>query len=301
MKLSIAVITMNRAEQLIRALQSCVNCVLPSDTEFVIVDNASTDDTRLVVKDFFSTNNFPYKYEYEKENLGVGGGRNRAFEMTDGDIAYFLDDDAIIAPSSRESFFVEPLRLFEKYAEVASITTRIYDELIGEDRTVFYSKKNHLKEMSDIFMYLGGSHFLRKCVFSKPLYLDIKYGMEEIVPSVQCMNLGMYNCYLPTISIIHQPKVNKWVNDSQVAKSIAMTYNVNVLCSKKLLYPLCLHPILYVFFYLRNFKHFGLDLHSHLQAIRLSKKFSNKDYSVESVQLKTICLFIKRYPIAVVF
>ena len=52
MKLSIVVITMNRANQLKDALQSCVNSKLPEDTEFVIVDNASSDNTREIVKNF---------------------------------------------------------------------------------------------------------------------------------------------------------------------------------------------------------------------------------------------------------
>ena len=45
-KLTIAVLTMNRAEQMRHAIESCLNCVLPSRTQFVIVDNASTDHTQ---------------------------------------------------------------------------------------------------------------------------------------------------------------------------------------------------------------------------------------------------------------
>ena len=38
MKLSIAVVTMNRVKQLIEALQSCIDCIIPEDTEFVCID-----------------------------------------------------------------------------------------------------------------------------------------------------------------------------------------------------------------------------------------------------------------------
>ena len=51
MKLSICVVTMNRANQLSEALQSCLLCELPRETEFVIIDNASTDHTEQVVKE----------------------------------------------------------------------------------------------------------------------------------------------------------------------------------------------------------------------------------------------------------
>ena len=51
-ELSVCVITMNRAEQLKEALESCVACKLPEKTEFVVLDNASTDDTELKVEEF---------------------------------------------------------------------------------------------------------------------------------------------------------------------------------------------------------------------------------------------------------
>ena len=48
MKLTIAIITMNRAQQLKEAIESCFQSQLPQETEFVIIDNASTDDTQTV-------------------------------------------------------------------------------------------------------------------------------------------------------------------------------------------------------------------------------------------------------------
>ena len=49
-KLSIGVVTMNRAAQLKEALESCLACQLPAKTEFIIIDNASTDNTEEIVK-----------------------------------------------------------------------------------------------------------------------------------------------------------------------------------------------------------------------------------------------------------
>ena len=43
MKLSIALVTMNREEQLINAINSCLLCELPVETEFVIIYNCSED------------------------------------------------------------------------------------------------------------------------------------------------------------------------------------------------------------------------------------------------------------------
>ena len=50
--LSIVVITMNRREQLLEALESCLYSKLPEKTEFIIIDNHSTDNTGEVVESF---------------------------------------------------------------------------------------------------------------------------------------------------------------------------------------------------------------------------------------------------------
>ena len=50
--LSIVILTMNRKEQVIEALESCMASKLPKDTEFVIVDNNSSDGTGDVIKTY---------------------------------------------------------------------------------------------------------------------------------------------------------------------------------------------------------------------------------------------------------
>lgn len=94
--LSIVVITWNRSKQLAEALGSCFACDLPEDTEFVIIDNASTDDTEAVVSSLFKNYQYDFYYEKMSENLGVGKGRNYAYLKSHGKYVYFLDDDAYI-------------------------------------------------------------------------------------------------------------------------------------------------------------------------------------------------------------
>ena len=45
MKLTIGLVTMNRERQVAEAIQSCLQSNLPNDTEFVVINNASTDNT----------------------------------------------------------------------------------------------------------------------------------------------------------------------------------------------------------------------------------------------------------------
>lgn len=292
-KLSIIVITMNRAKQLVNALQSCFNSTLPCETEFVIVDNASTDNTGETVHELFAQRSYPYKYIKEEENRGVGGGRNIGYEKAEGEFCYFLDDDAIIAPECYETFFTLPLKYFKENENISSITTRIYDEAWKCDREVVYSK---IKESAipAIFMYLGGSHFLRKAHYDEPLYIDIKYGHEEIIPSIYTIDNGHYNCYIHDVNIIHQPKINKWQKGSDIMYDIACNADANILASKYMIYPVVMRPILITTFFFRLIKHFGLNFYWYKTAFRRYRDLI-KNNKLRKICLRTVYKLAKEY------
>lgn len=246
LKLTIAVITMNRSNQLIEALDSCITCKLPN-TEFLILDNASTDDTRQVVAQYQEVHpEISLRYYYSEENLGVGGGRSFVFEKAVGEYVYFLDDDAVVSPESRESFFVESLDYLDSHPQVASMTTQINDEIFGFDRTALASKEHFIDGLPLMFFYLGGSHFLRKAYFDVPLYLNIQYSSEEYAPSIRAADKGYFHVYNGNVSIIHKPKMNKWVEGSERMRRIQICCAAVVYATKKLLYPSVFHPVLWL-------------------------------------------------------
>lgn len=74
MKLTIGLVTMNREQQVAEAIKSCLNSHLPSETEFVVIDNASTDNTETVVKAILDSSGYPYIYHKTVSNIGAGGG-----------------------------------------------------------------------------------------------------------------------------------------------------------------------------------------------------------------------------------
>ena len=133
MKLSIAVVTMNRERQLLEALQSCVECDLPEDTQFVIIDNASSDGTESAIANFFGIHHFEYYYEKLPRNIGCGNGRNYAYLKSKGEYVYFLDDYAYIDKNCRH-FFKTALEIFENNNKIATLTTQIYDLMWQKNR-----------------------------------------------------------------------------------------------------------------------------------------------------------------------
>lgn len=246
MVLSIAVVTMNRAEQLKEALESCLACMLPKETEFVIIDNASTDDTEIVVKNLLGNCGFPYYYEKMSENIGAGGGRAKAYFHTRGAYVYGLDDDSVVSDTNPD-FFQKAIKIFEENPKVVTIAAQVYDTAWQQNRQAIAGKKIG-DGIYSCKMFCGGAHFLRKSFFKKSPYFQNKYGYEELPPCLIAYDSGMQNAYCPELLAIHKPKINKWVftdkrNNDMLVSECAFPYSI-----KKMMYPLVFRPILYVAF-----------------------------------------------------
>lgn len=252
-KLSIVVITMNRCDQVVEALESCFYCTLPYDTEFIIVDNASIDNTRKNILEIINKyENYIIDYYKLEKNKGVAGGRLYGFEKATGEYVYFLDDDAVIDKKNRNNFFIDSINFLDENKKIASLSTHVEDKVFG-DRTPKIAKDLY-KGKARIFTFIGTSHFLRKDAFSKSLYLNIEYGAEEFYPSILAIDNGFINLYDNSIGIIHKPKINKWIDNSDskrdiVIKSVAIPY-----ATKHILYPEVFYPIMFFAYQIRLFK-----------------------------------------------
>jgi len=96
--LSVAICTFNRATSLRKTLASFAACRRPEGTEWelLVMDNASTDHTRTVVREFETA--LPLRYIHESTQ-GLSYARNRAVAETAGsEILLFTDDDVRVEP-----------------------------------------------------------------------------------------------------------------------------------------------------------------------------------------------------------
>ena len=283
-KLTIAVITMNRSAQLQQALQSCVESVLPEKTQFVIVDNASTDDTPQVLARLQES--FPYDIvcDRQTENRGVGGGRSICFDLAKGEYVYFLDDDAVISQSSRQNFFVKSLQYLDENPTAVTLTTFIYDKVFGK-RSAIVSKKETVGGLKTVFTFHGGSVFIRKSAFSSPLFLNIMYGKEEVSLSMDAMDRGLHNVYMPDISIDHMPMVDKWHTQNQDALNMCGAGNLYAI--RKLQYPWVFLPLLYAAYRLRIHR-YRLQDKSLIKTYRKKNREFCKTHSLRKIKIKTV-------------
>jgi len=115
LKVSVLVVTRNRAGSLRKTLISIVNQTL-KPYEIIVIDNGSTDDTEKVVSGLSRTYH-EIKYAAEKK-IGIPFARNRAVKESspDTDIVAFIDDDCCAA----ENWLYELTLPFRYDSEIVS-------------------------------------------------------------------------------------------------------------------------------------------------------------------------------------
>lgn len=90
---SIVVVNWNSAALLARGLRSIATTTWP-DWECIVVDNASTDESRQVVRE-----RFPWaRLVASPENLGPGNGYNLGADHARGQVIAFLNEDVVVTP-----------------------------------------------------------------------------------------------------------------------------------------------------------------------------------------------------------
>lgn len=298
MKLSICVITMNRAMQLREALNSCLECDLPTNTEFIIIDNASTDNTEEAVRSVLNDCGYSYYYEKVAENLGVGGGRNYAYEKAAGAVVYMLDDDAIVDSQNNRNFFKQALDILQKYPSVVTLTTQIFDTAWQKNRLEINGPKI-VDGLYECQMFCGGSHFLRKSFFTAKPYLPNKYGYEEIPPSLRVMNAGKINAFCSELLIVHRPVKNKWdwndeKNHQLLFEGIGYPYAI-----KKMMYPKIAIPFLKLA-NKRRVKIYLSDIEDAKMHVREATDRFCKEYPIsEKIKFTTLCRMFLDFKLSV--
>ena len=297
-KLSIAVITMNRSKQLEEALKSCLCCHLPENTEFVIVDNASTDDTDVIVRSTLESSGYTYYYEKMQTNLGVGAGRNYAYSKTSGDIVYVLDDDAVIDYENNPDFFLDAIKIFDSDSRIVTLTTQIYDTAWQKNRVEINGRKI-AEGLYSCLMFCGGSHFLRKEFYPNEPYLSNKYGYEEIPPSLKAIDAKKLNVFASDLLIIHKPLVDKWSfqkkeNTDFHIKAFSIQFAI-----KSMMYPKIFLPVLKL---ARNtrIKKYLKNVEDAKKKVKASAKQFKDEYTItQKIKFVTVFKMFKEFKFSI--
>ena len=176
--ISIIIPTYNRAHSLPRAVNSVLNQTNPN-WELIIVDDGSTDNTSVIVKDYLKYTNIKY---VQKENTGAGDSRNKGAALASFDYIAFLDSD-----DELNLMWIEEFLEVIKNDNVGIIFCEaIKVDLNSNQPTPITLKSNEkLYHTATPFNFLGGCFLVNKGLF------DTIKGYDSLFPSNQHFELSL--------------------------------------------------------------------------------------------------------------
>ena len=183
MKLSVVICTYNRTKLLRGSIETACNALLrlmDNSYELLVIDNNSSDETAIVVKDFQKKFEF-IKYVFEP-NQGLSYARNRGINESRGDIIAFIDDDVKVHPD----WAVNLLKYFED-PEVMCVGGRIFpwwevpppkwltQDFWGPIALLDHGEKPKIMPNTHLW---GANLSFRKKVFEKYGFFDVNLGRK---------------------------------------------------------------------------------------------------------------------------
>ncbi len=246
-KLSIVILNYNTKE----LLQDCLSSIADSklkDTEVIVIDNASTDDSARAVEKLFSsskykTQNTKYYILKNSENLGFAKGNNTARKKASGEYVLFLNSDTIVTKEALEG---TQLYLGE-HQEVGALTCKVVLKNNKSDLDtrrsfptpwVAFTHFSHLdrllptsklfakywygyiseNETHEIDSLQGAFFLVRKKLLDQVGWFDEDYFLdgEDIDLCWKIKETGAKIIYFPKYSIIHLKGASKGKNTTQI-------------------------------------------------------------------------------------
>lgn len=104
MRISIIIPVYNVADYIVECLDSIENQTYQGDIECILIDDASTDNSREVIKKYIECNHRAvcYRLICQQENMRQGMARNRGLKEATGDYVLFVDSDDTISSDCLE-------------------------------------------------------------------------------------------------------------------------------------------------------------------------------------------------------
>lgn len=150
-KVSICIITYNRADLIKESIQSAINQTY-TNIEIIIVDDGSTDHTQEVVEKFEDCR---IKYYY-KEHSGAPDTRNFAIDKSTGEFISWLDSDDILLPDTIKSH----IEILSNYPDA----DLIYGNIVATDKN-----KNIIQPVIYQEWYKNNSGLLAQIIYQNPI------------------------------------------------------------------------------------------------------------------------------------
>jgi len=221
MKLSVIIVNYNVRFFLELCLQSVQEALVSIDSEIIVVDNASTDNSCKMVVDKFPSVNLIAN----NDNLGFSKANNQGVAIAKGEYVLILNPDTVVG----ENTLKKTLDFAEKQSDFGALGVQLIDgkgnflpeskREIPTPKISFYkmlgwiknnSKNyyaNHLSadENGKIAVLVGAFMLMKRSVYSKIGGFDERYFMygEDIDLSFKILKSGYQNYYYGNEKVIH--------------------------------------------------------------------------------------------------
>lgn len=267
-KISILILTHNRADDLLALLESLslqenMSQVLE---EILILNNASDESYDHVEAYIRAHPELRVAYTWSDQNTGVTGGRNKLMQAAKGALLLTIDDDMVF---SQRDALQRIAGLFEKPlfkdANTAIITIEVIYHSTGKVQVNAFPHKKfrkfHPKKQFLTYFFAGGANVMkREAVLATHAFPEyFFYGMEEYDLSYSLLKLGYAIGYDGSVSVEHKEspygrqahykKLSmQWVNKSKVAwRYLPLIYffSTALMWSFEYLHHAPLHPLYY--------------------------------------------------------
>jgi abequosyltransferase len=174
-KLSVAIPTYNGAKY----IREAIDCILiqlddiNGEVEIVISDNASTDQTPEIIRDY--QKKYPFiKYFCNEENLGMDRNFDLAVKRSTGEYVWLFSDNDKMSPCA----ISKVLKVIHSYNDLAVIVVNycIFDEKLGknitdrvvnENKDIFFESADDFWDKLDILSALISVNIVRKSLWNE--------------------------------------------------------------------------------------------------------------------------------------
>jgi glycosyltransferase involved in cell wall biosynthesis len=181
--ISVVIPTRNRNALLHRAIQSVLVQTF-TDFEIIVVDDASTDQTRLIVKDIKDDR---FHYINLENKSGGAKARNTGIENSKGEYVAFLDDDDEWLPEKLQK------QIDCLYANTQTGICYTGRQTMGQNKLIGFGKKYSFKypPYEDHFRSIMSDNFIgitSSVIIPRNILIEVK-GFDENLPCFQDYDL----------------------------------------------------------------------------------------------------------------
>jgi glycosyltransferase involved in cell wall biosynthesis len=208
---SVIIPTYNRAHLIGRAIESVLNQTY-QDFELIIVDDASTDNTEYLIKEFQQKDK-RISYSKHDRNKGGSAARNTGIKTSKGQYIAFQDSDDEWLPGKLE----KQMEILEKASQEVGVIYTAFWRVKGDKKQYIPSEKV-LKKEGDIHNELLKGNFIttQSIVVRKDCLEKVGY-FDENLPRLQDWELVLRLSEKYIFKFIDEPLLSSYYNDESIS------------------------------------------------------------------------------------